>query len=447
MHNNSNRVSPSADSAALTTAQINQLRALSRDPQTFTRLLQLVASIRETDRAAFQHYAHMFVMGVQSTRLCLDDTIDRLKTLTDSAARCLPSAENQQELQASLLYEHQRLTAFNELAAELLNHETNPHLRELFALRPLIVRTSEAVEALATQRNQYIRLTIADTIPDTLIGVPDQIELLLRLLLLNCLHSTPTGEIQFNIGGTAYPLTAHRSEQTTKATFYLEIELIFPEVYRHPGQNEALFYYPVTDSPGIDKEPVAIFGLGYVRHLLHQMRGTFEIEETANLPLRWRVTLSLDLATSRSLSIVSPTAQINAPIEQKPLEPAIDTAAFQQLCQRLGSGMRLKLSELIGIFLAYTTPFVTETEQAIAQDDLNQMRLIAHTLKSSSADIGALHLAQLARELEQSARAGHVAAASRKAHQLTAELQRVQAELATIRNQLQTSIDIIDTAQ
>ena len=63
---------------------------------------------------------------------------------------------------------------------------------------------------------------------------------------------------------------------------------------------------------------------------------------------------------------------------------------------------------------------------------MNSAALVApaHTLKSSSANLGALRVSEIAKRMEKSARSGELAGPAAEVDALTAEFDRVQAALA-----------------
>ena len=62
------------------------------------------------------------------------------------------------------------------------------------------------------------------------------------------------------------------------------------------------------------------------------------------------------------------------------------------------------VARLIGLYLEGTPPLIERMKQAHADDDHEALRAAAHTLKSSSANVGAMKLHGLCEELESRAR-------------------------------------------
>jgi HPt (histidine-containing phosphotransfer) domain-containing protein len=89
-------------------------------------------------------------------------------------------------------------------------------------------------------------------------------------------------------------------------------------------------------------------------------------------------------------------------------EPAIDRAAFERLVEMTGCEMDF-VDELVDTYLEDGAAQVAALQAAVAAggapDDLVRP---AHSLKSSSQNVGALRLGGFCRELEEAARSGVV---------------------------------------
>jgi HPt (histidine-containing phosphotransfer) domain-containing protein len=81
----------------------------------------------------------------------------------------------------------------------------------------------------------------------------------------------------------------------------------------------------------------------------------------------------------------------------------IDPVALQNLSELVG-GDEDFLLELLGTFLEDAPKLITDIERAIQQNDAGALRLAAHTLKSNSADFGAMTLSELSKKLEMMGR-------------------------------------------
>lgn len=109
---------------------------------------------------------------------------------------------------------------------------------------------------------------------------------------------------------------------------------------------------------------------------------------------------------------------------------AIDDAAFADLVAMTGDDAEF-LSDVIDMFLEDAPLQVDAMRTAVATGDAEWLMRAAHTLKSTSLNLGALSLASVAGEIETCGRAGVVdgvqdrlAAADRQLVAVMAELRR-----------------------
>lgn len=89
----------------------------------------------------------------------------------------------------------------------------------------------------------------------------------------------------------------------------------------------------------------------------------------------------------------------------------LDAAVLAELSASV-QGDRAFVLELVNAYLADGAAQVDAIEAAIAADDAAGLVRPAHTLKSSSATVGAMRLAAASRELEMAGRSGSVEPAS-----------------------------------
>ena len=87
-------------------------------------------------------------------------------------------------------------------------------------------------------------------------------------------------------------------------------------------------------------------------------------------------------------------------------DEVLDRNVLRQLAEDLGGGEALE--EAIRVFLGATPGLLATLRDAAARGDATAIQRAAHTLKSSSAMLGAAGLSARCRELEGSSRAGSV---------------------------------------
>jgi HPt (histidine-containing phosphotransfer) domain-containing protein len=110
-------------------------------------------------------------------------------------------------------------------------------------------------------------------------------------------------------------------------------------------------------------------------------------------------------------------------------EPAIDRAAFDRLVEMTGGEMDF-VDDLVDTYLQDGAAQVAALEAAVAAgggpDDLVRP---AHSLKSSSLNVGAVGLGGVCRELEEAARSGLVPDAAERVAAIAAGFDEARHEL------------------
>jgi HPt (histidine-containing phosphotransfer) domain-containing protein len=89
--------------------------------------------------------------------------------------------------------------------------------------------------------------------------------------------------------------------------------------------------------------------------------------------------------------------------------PLVDEAVLADLLASTGDDPAF-VRELLETYLAETPDQLAAIRAAIEADDAEALVRPAHTLKSSSATLGAMRLSAVARELEMAGRSGSLAA-------------------------------------
>jgi len=118
----------------------------------------------------------------------------------------------------------------------------------------------------------------------------------------------------------------------------------------------------------------------------------------------------------------------NEQVINSEITPAIDAEIFQDLKNMVGDDAEL-LAEFIDCYLEDAPQRLMAIYQAIDNKDAEELRSIAHSLKSLSVTIGAMPFAQLCQELEALGRSGNTVSASTLVSKLETEYQRVEVAL------------------
>lgn len=107
----------------------------------------------------------------------------------------------------------------------------------------------------------------------------------------------------------------------------------------------------------------------------------------------------------------------------------IDPRALQELENMLGNAASEVLVEVIDSYLENTPKLIDTIRIAVLCGDATSLQQAAHTLKSSSAALGAACLSQICQELEVIGRAGTVAGRAEEVSQLEVEYESVKTAL------------------
>jgi two-component system sensor histidine kinase/response regulator len=97
-----------------------------------------------------------------------------------------------------------------------------------------------------------------------------------------------------------------------------------------------------------------------------------------------------------------------------PEVPALDRSVLAELMASTGDDLAF-VRELVETYLSDTPTQLDGIAEAVAADDAEALVRPAHTLKSSSATVGAMRLSAVARELEMSGRSGALDGTTRAA--------------------------------
>ena len=111
--------------------------------------------------------------------------------------------------------------------------------------------------------------------------------------------------------------------------------------------------------------------------------------------------------------------------------PAHDRSALDRLT-RFG-GVKL-LGEMISLFLVSAPERIAAARAATTSGNASEAEVALHSLKSSSAQLGAMRMQRLSEEGEHSARRGSLDGLTRLADELEQELDRVRHWLTSVRD-------------
>jgi two-component system, sensor histidine kinase and response regulator len=109
--------------------------------------------------------------------------------------------------------------------------------------------------------------------------------------------------------------------------------------------------------------------------------------------------------------------------------PAIDQEALNALASLQPQGAKALLTKLISVYFDSSAKQMKSILDAIRTDDVASLLTAAHTLKSSSASLGAKNFAEQCKGLEMMARSGEIGGAKACAAPLEREYERVREAL------------------
>ncbi|MCS6791590.1 MAG: PAS domain S-box protein [Oscillatoriaceae bacterium SKYG93] len=118
-------------------------------------------------------------------------------------------------------------------------------------------------------------------------------------------------------------------------------------------------------------------------------------------------------------------------------QSAIDTKVLQDLQKMLGEDEPQAFAEVIESYLADMPKLMQAIQTAIDDADAEALCLSAHSLKSTSATIGAMTFSKLLKRVEQIGKSGNTAEAASIISELWAEYEKVQQDLQSIMQQWQ----------
>jgi signal transduction histidine kinase/CheY-like chemotaxis protein/HPt (histidine-containing phosphotransfer) domain-containing protein len=111
----------------------------------------------------------------------------------------------------------------------------------------------------------------------------------------------------------------------------------------------------------------------------------------------------------------------------------LDRPTIERLRETLGDDF---VVELIDTFLADAPPLIEDLKRSIQETDTTLMKRSSHTLKSNSANFGAMILSGLCKELEEQAKAGDMDGAGERAALVETEYEKAKVALEAVKAEL-----------
>lgn len=112
----------------------------------------------------------------------------------------------------------------------------------------------------------------------------------------------------------------------------------------------------------------------------------------------------------------------------------VDRSYLERMKSDLGGGEIL--ADLIDIFLEEAPKHLETMERALEEDAPDDLRIAAHTLKSSAGQLGAKGLAEQAKDLEAIGEGGDISGAADEVQEARSTFDSVREELEAYRQEL-----------
>ncbi|MBU4231729.1 MAG: response regulator [Proteobacteria bacterium] len=133
------------------------------------------------------------------------------------------------------------------------------------------------------------------------------------------------------------------------------------------------------------------------------------------------------IRTEALVSALSQTQPKSRPTDSQPESgPAVNPKKFESLRQTMGADF---IIEVIEVFNEDAPKLLQDMQHALTTNDADLCRRAAHSLKSNSAEFGAVKLSEMAQELEIMGKAGRLAEVSEKVARAEAEYEIVKKAL------------------
>ena len=133
---------------------------------------------------------------------------------------------------------------------------------------------------------------------------------------------------------------------------------------------------------------------------------------------------------NRATAVAVMTAQPGSPAAPNAVE--LDAAALASLRALDPTGASRLVQRVVGAFETSANRLLPQLEAARAAGEWDGVRHVAHTMKSSSASVGALALSRLCAEIEAMVREGRAAELGSRVDDLAGQVKAVLAALRAL---------------
>jgi len=197
------------------------------------------------------------------------------------------------------------------------------------------------------------------------------------------------------------------------------------------GRRHAPDPLPPSDAPAVDSAALAM------QSLVEEFVDSLAIAETTapripvstssqpSMPAMPRAPGATPVPAAPAASSAVAASPATSAAAPSPLAPVLDTEVIEELRSIMGDEYR----SLIRMFFEDAPQHVQKLQAALAANDVAGLVAPAHTLKSSSANLGAMALSAVARRIEQGARTASLEKPALAVLMLENEFKRARAAL------------------
>jgi signal transduction histidine kinase/HPt (histidine-containing phosphotransfer) domain-containing protein len=290
-------------------------------------------------------------------------------------------------------------------------------LSATFDLERSVADIAGLMAARAAEKGLELHVRVSSDCPRLVIGDAGRVRQVLLNLLGNAVKFTDAGHIDVAVECTG---------QGPDGVPRLRIAVRDTGIGIAPEKLEPLFQpFSRGDSSNTRKAGGTGLGLAISKRLVELMGGTLGAESSVGGGSTFWFILPLPTVPAITADNASGKQQPPAAGQGSPAEAHLDRKPLDNFRAQFGSDF----APLVDVFLESTPPLFDEMSAALAENDAATLRRHAHSLKSSAATYGALHLSAMARMLEHDAADGRLAAAQAAIAALRAEYDAVATEL------------------
>jgi len=148
----------------------------------------------------------------------------------------------------------------------------------------------------------------------------------------------------------------------------------------------------------------------------------YALDQLRQIIKRW-------LPSQKSDTINNPSPKIPETESQDSGTPILNSKLIDQIRELDASGSDALIYKVLHTYLESSGEYMQKIKDAILNDDVDNIRKLAHTLKSSSANIGAEYLSGIFKQIEMFAKAGELIQIKEQADNLQQHYQVVESEV------------------